>query len=315
MASPCCSQDEPACREQQCPQGPPSSSGRQATLPFLGSFLIPSPPLPKIPTKSLTSQRSAVLNHPVLRGKRSYFPPSHLPRATCAAPQPHSSKHSWGSLPTLGHSPAATPWRDRGRQVDGPAVPPSPPQGGRAPSTPSGIPALPQQAAAIGLKLIPAQRWPLGAGPGGGPAGPRQHPPCFHPPPGTEGKRGDPVKLPHSQPRVPPCSLAALCSALRGFEHRLVSTKEPFAGKVSQDKGFLHSRFAEISAARGRRGACRRTRTRVPTGAGGWLSPSAPWEPPSAQQEQRGEPYRGTLQGPPRPAPSPGSPPPPARPR
>lgn len=112
------------------PPGTSQQPWKASHTPFFGQLSYPSsPPLPKIPTKSLTSQHSAVLNHPVLRGKRSYFPPSHLPRATCAAPQPHSSKHSWGSLPTLGHSPAATPWRDRGRQVDGPAVPPSPPPG------------------------------------------------------------------------------------------------------------------------------------------------------------------------------------------
>lgn len=293
---------------------PAALEGKPHSL-FWAAFLSLFPPLPKIPTKSLTSQRSAVLNHPVLRGKRSYFPPSHLPRATCAAPQPHSSKHSWGSLPTLGHSPAATPWRDRGRQVDGPAVPPSPPPGRPCSLHTVRHPSASPAGSGNRLKANPCPALASGRRARGGPAGPRQHPLCFHPPPGTEGKRGDPVKLLQHQPWVPPCSLAALCSALRGFEHRLVSTKEPFAGKVSQDKGFSHSRFAEISAARGRRGACGRTRTRVPTGAGGRPSPSAPWEPPSAQQEQRGEPYRGTLQGPPRPAPSPGSPPPPARPR
>lgn len=119
----------PPAESSSAPRNLPAAlEGKPHSL-FWAAFLSLFPPLPKIPTKSLTSQHSAVLNHPVLRGKRSYFPPSHLPRATCAAPQPHSSKHSWGSLPTLGHSPAATPWRDRGRQVDGPAVPPSPPPG------------------------------------------------------------------------------------------------------------------------------------------------------------------------------------------
>lgn len=113
------------------------------------------------------------------------------------------------------------------------------------------------------------------------------------------------MKLPQSQRRVPLCSLAAPRCALRGFEHPLTS---PFAGKVSQDKGFLHSRFTEISVARGRRAACRRTR--VPTGAGRRLSPSAPWEPLRTQEAQGGEPFWGTLQGPPAPLPAPAPPPP-----